>query len=170
MLRRTAGLAGIIAIAGSMLGSAWARPLPTPAGMLAFCTAYPAECVLGRAEMVNATSELADLLQTVNRQVNGAIAYSSDPNDVWTLNPDRGDCEDYALSKRSALIALGVDPGALRLAFTFTERGAPHAILVVRTSAGDFVLDNVNNNVITVKKSEYRLLAMSSKSLLSWNY
>ncbi|MNL79260.1 hypothetical protein D3C87_2058250 [compost metagenome] len=56
-----------------------------------------------------------------------------------------GDCEDFALTKRDKLIALGWPARALRVAVAKTSWGEGHAVLVVKTDRGDLVLDNRTN-------------------------
>ncbi len=55
--------------------------------------------------------------------------------------------EDYVLAKRRALIQAGISPSALRIAYVKTRGGEGHAILVVKTDRGEFVLDNLNGKV-----------------------
>jgi predicted transglutaminase-like cysteine proteinase len=133
-----------------------------------FCRAHPAECAGSSSSSVAMSENLLSLLQSVTKRVNGRIRYKAESVDMWTLNPSRGDCEDFALSKRSALIKAGVPAGALRVALTYTRRGAPHAVLVVKTSRGNYVLDNLNNQVVSLGASGYRIRMMSGANPLNW--
>jgi predicted transglutaminase-like cysteine proteinase len=140
----------------------------TPFAMKFFCRQNPDECVGGGSGKVALSDDLLVLLKTVNQRVNGSIRYTTERVDKWSLNPARGDCEDFALSKRSALIRQGVPAGALRIAFTYTRRGVPHAVLIVRTSQGDLVLDNISKKVMTLAASGYNITRMSSANPLHW--
>lgn len=54
-----------------------------------------------------------------------------------------GDCEDFAIAKYVALRALGVPESRMRLAIVQDlKKNMPHAILIVYTEKGPFVLDN----------------------------
>lgn len=54
-----------------------------------------------------------------------------------------GDCEDFAIAKYAALRALGVPEERLRLAIVQDlQKDIPHAILIVYTDQGSYVLDN----------------------------
>ena len=54
-----------------------------------------------------------------------------------------GDCEDFAIAKYVALHALGVPESRMRLAIVQDlKKNMPHAILIVYTEKGPFVLDN----------------------------
>lgn len=139
-----------------------------PQGMRSFCATYSAECVAGPGT-VSYSSQLVSVLKSVNSRVNRSIRFQNDASDTWALNPQAGDCEDYALTKRSELIKLGISPGALRIAFTFTRRGVPHAILVVRTDRGDFVLDNLSSSVRSLQATRYPILTMSGANPRSWS-
>lgn len=99
----------------------------------------------------------------VNQAVNRSIAPRRDgPKDVWTLGAAAGDCEDYALEKRARLLALGLPSSALLLATARTPRRNHHAVLIVRTTAGDLVLDNRTRDVATVAASDLAFRSMQS--------
>lgn len=140
----------------------------TPLSMQFFCASNPQECVAARAATAPWNDDLHAMLQRVNSQVNAAIRPQANPRGGWKINPVYGDCNDYALTKRSQLIGLGVPAGALRLAVTQTRWGEKHLILVVKTSGGDVVLDNLSRNIKTLKQSGYPIFAMSSANPKRW--
>lgn len=140
----------------------------TPLSMQFFCAKNRSECRGGGSGQVTMTPNLMAVLEQVNVHVNRAIKPRVDDADLWKLNPTEGDCEDYVLSKRSMLIRNGVSAGSLRIAYTHTRRGEPHAVLVVRTSQGDYVLDNLNNSVKTLRSSGYNIRSMSSSDPTRW--
>lgn len=140
----------------------------TPLAMQYFCAQHRSECAGGGRGQVTMSPNLMAVLQQINSRVNRTISPRRDSADVWSLNPTSGDCEDYVLSKRSALIRQGVPGGSLRVAYTHTRRGEPHAVLVVRTSQGDYVLDNLNNSVKTLRGSGYNIRSMSSSDPTRW--
>jgi predicted transglutaminase-like cysteine proteinase len=54
-----------------------------------------------------------------------------------------GDCEDFAISKYTALRMLGVPEERMRIAIVHdNEKNIPHAVLVVYTDDGNYILDN----------------------------
>jgi predicted transglutaminase-like cysteine proteinase len=57
--------------------------------------------------------------------------------------PDRGDCNDYAVTKRHELLKSGLPSSALRLSVTKTATGIGHLVLVVVTTKGDLVMDSL---------------------------
>lgn len=59
----------------------------------------------------------------------------------------RGDCEDFVLAKRSALIAAGIPAGILSIALAQTSDGQDHAVLLISTKDGDYVLDNLTGRI-----------------------
>lgn len=140
----------------------------TPLSMQYFCAQHKSECAGGGRGQVTMSPNLMAVLKQINGRVNRAISPERDGADVWALNPTSGDCEDYVLSKRSALIRQGVPAGSLRIAYTHTRRGEPHAVLVVRTSEGDYVLDNLTNTVKTLRASGYNIRSMSSPNPTRW--
>ncbi|WP_052715756.1 transglutaminase-like cysteine peptidase [Devosia chinhatensis] len=140
----------------------------TPLSMQYFCAKHRNECAGGGSSKVTMSSNLLAVLKQVNGHVNRSIRPQRDNVDSWELNPTSGDCEDYVLSKRSALVRNGVSAGALRIAYTHTRRGEPHAVLVVRTSEGDLVLDNLTDSIKTLRASGYNIRSMSSPNPSRW--
>lgn len=102
----------------------------------------------------------------INRQVNREIYAESDRdlfarNDFWSLPTARdgrryGDCEDYVLEKRRELISLGVPAQALSIAIARTPQRQVHAVLLLATPAGEFVLDNRSAWVSRWYETDYR--------------
>lgn len=89
----------------------------------------------------------------VNRKVNEAIHERSDIAatgmvDQWDLpivdGTLAGDCEDYALEKRRLLLEAGLPASALSLAIVRTGWGQSHAVLLVTTDRGEYVLDSLS--------------------------
>ena len=84
----------------------------------------------------------------MNADVNNALRPVTDEAhhgilDRWDLAEDgAGDCEDYQLLKRKLLVDAGLPRRALRMSVVLDEKGEGHAVLMVRTDRGDFILDN----------------------------
>ena len=90
-----------------------------------------------------------NLITTINNQINNQIQYKTDIElykkpEFWNTfeSISHGDCEDYALTKRKKLLDLDIDPNTFHLATCWTETNEYHAILIVSTTKGDYVLDN----------------------------
>lgn len=102
-------------------------------------------------------------LTTLNRRVNRSIRRASDDAqygraEYWTAPEGRGatgDCEDYVLAKRRALLDAGVSPQALSIAVVRTRRGEMHAVLLVATPEGEVVLDNLSPWVVPWTEAPY---------------
>ena len=97
--------------------------------------------------MLQLTPKLFKQLTEVNTRINRSVKYREDTDlygqvDFWTVAVNEGDCEDYALAKRQALLELGWPIDSLSLAVVRDETGAGHAVLTVDTSEGTYVLDN----------------------------
>lgn len=59
-----------------------------------------------------------------------------------------GDCEDFAITKYTALRALGVPEERLRIAIVHDKKkDIPHAVLIVYADSGALLLDNQNERV-----------------------
>ncbi len=142
---------------------------PAPLAFQLFCLKYRSECKNGsRHGSVAYNSKVRSILASVNRSVNSSIRPRHDSGDVWSLNPTAGDCEDYALTKRSRLIRAGIPAGALRLAVVKTRAGEGHAVLFVKTSAGEFVLDNLRSVIVKRQAMPYRLVSVSTANPMRW--
>jgi len=155
--------------AGSILRVATAGTTAAPLGLQIFCMRSPADCAPGQDVQVLLTDDTLRLLNSVNRSVNASIRPQLRPTQVWELGARVGDCKDYAMNKRAALIARGFPAGALRLAIGYTARGEGHAVLVVRTSQGDLVLDNLTAQILPYQETGHTLIAMASPNPQRWN-
>lgn len=94
----------------------------------------------------------AETIQKVNSYAN-RVRYVEDndnynKSDYWATPSEffargAGDCEDYALAKFKALELLGFSKSNMRLAVVHDKvKNIPHAILVVYTKEGAYILDN----------------------------
>lgn len=140
-----------------------------PLGFQLLCLQHPEECRGGGSSSVDLTESLLGVIERVNSQVNRAIRPRNDSGgDVWTIGASSGDCEDYVLSKRRALINAGLPPSALRIAYVKAQ-GIDHAVLVIKTDGADLVLDNLASNIVPLRNTGYRLIAMSGADPMIWH-
>lgn len=142
-----------------------------PLGYQLMCLKTPAECKGGGKAQVSASADVMATLKRVNRSVNAAIRPRNDKGrDVWNANAtSAGDCEDYVLAKRRQLIKAGLPPSALRIAHVKTRRGEGHAILVVNTAKGKFVLDNLTSAIKPLAQTGYRIVSMQGANPRDWS-
>jgi predicted transglutaminase-like cysteine proteinase len=83
-------------------------------------------------------------------------------NDYWATPVEffsrGGDCEDFAITKYTALRALGVPEERLRVAIVQDlQKNVPHAILIVYTDNGPMILDNQIKTAINADRvSHYK--------------
>jgi predicted transglutaminase-like cysteine proteinase len=113
-----------------------------------------------RGGPVRLTAERWDDLRTVNKKVNAAIMPERNSEGLagekWLIGPSSGDCNDYAVTKRSELLDRGWPTRALLLSEVVTSWGEHHLVLVVRTSAGDLVLDNMASEIRPWTRAPYQ--------------
>ena len=150
--------ADILPQAAAMATGGWST---APAAHAVFCADNPQVCVGGGQNRIAMTAKTWTLLNRVNTSYNRAIIAASDydihgRSDVWTIGSRFGDCEDFSLSKRRALIAANVPASAMSIAVVRTADGTGHAVLVVRTDRGDFVLDNRRPDIRGWDSTGYR--------------
>jgi predicted transglutaminase-like cysteine proteinase len=63
------------------------------------------------------------------------------------------------LEKHAALVQAGVAPSALSIAVVKTGWGEIHAVLLIATDKGEFVLDNLSPWVVSWDKTTYRWIS-----------
>jgi predicted transglutaminase-like cysteine proteinase len=146
------------------------RPVLPPFAHAVFCLRHPEECevkrILARRGRIGLSDERRTELITVNLAVNRAIVPQRKSANVleanWLISPLSGDCNDYAITKRHKLHALGWPLRSLLLAEVVTSWGEHHLVLVVRTRNADFVLDNLAPAVRRWSETNYRWVRMQS--------
>lgn len=147
-----------------------ASPTLSPFQHVRFCLRYPADCKSDPAEttMVELTADSLESMQRVNRDVNLSImpVAKSDPvtHGGWTISPTSGDCNDYAVTKRHELLQKGLPAKALRLAVVKTQSGIGHLVLVVSTSKGNLVLDNLTETIVPWQLTKYQWMKIQSSA------
>ena len=142
-----------------------------PYGWVDFCRRYEGECSDERTTAVdiNLTTKALQEINRVNRWVNAHVEPISDMDhwglvDRWDYPLDgKGDCEDYALLKRKMLIDLGFPRQALLMTVVKDETQGGHAILTLKTSKGEFVLDNLNDEMKPWTTTGYRFVKRQSQ-------
>jgi predicted transglutaminase-like cysteine proteinase len=146
-----------------------ASPTLAPFQHVRFCLRYPSDCKSDPTEdeRIELTPETYELLSRVNRSVNATIIpvskdYGADLQNGWTIAPVMGDCNDYAVTKRHQLLHDGLPGKALRLSVVKTASGIGHLVLVVTTTKGDMVLDNLIEVIRPWQSTDYRWLKIQS--------
>ena len=142
-----------------------------PIGHYEFCRTNPSECDtrLESQPPVTLTDAVWNQIIGINQAVNDAVQAMSDfdiygEDEVWAYPRGLGDCEDYALEKRRALMQRGVSLANLLLTVVRKQDGEGHAVLTVRTDKGDFILDNLNPHVVLWDRTGYRFLKRQSEA------
>jgi predicted transglutaminase-like cysteine proteinase len=150
----------------TMLLTGYAFP---PPAFQPFCAKQGALCsTSGGKKVVELTSARKTELSEVNILVNRRIAERSDIQttgkaDEWDLPKNQGDCEDFAILKKSELLKRGWPASALLL--TVARSGVEgHTVLTARTSEGDLILDNRTSDVRDWSRTSYRYFARQSQS------
>jgi predicted transglutaminase-like cysteine proteinase len=169
-----AALATLLSLAGAAAavdgrGEAGFLPLKkaaaAPEGAASLCRTYDWACA-GATNAAPVGADMVKLAAQVNRAANAAIRPITDQKQYavaerWSLPSQRGgDCEDYALFKKQALIAVGISADRLLVAVALDRKRQVHAVLILRSDMGDFVLDNMTNRVLGWNQTGYTFLRM----------
>lgn len=148
----------------------FASPVLPPFAHSLFCLKYPSECevrhIAFRGRKVQMTLRRWLDLVEVNTDVNHSIIpehQNEGPADEkWVIAPDRGDCNDYAVTKRHELLARGWPSRALLLAEVVTSWGEHHLVLVIHVEEGDFVADNLDPHIRSWRSANYQWVRIQS--------
>ena len=140
-----------------------------PIGHFEFCKVLTPECrikSLGVPPLMVGQRTMA-MIESVNVQVNQAIRPETDlkifgKDEVWAYPKGEGDCEDYVLLKRKILMNRGISPANLLITVVRKPDGEGHAVLTLRTRKGDYILDNLEDEMLPWEATEYRFLKRQS--------
>lgn len=140
-----------------------------PIGHYEFCQRSPEECDFrtrdARPMELDARRWIA--IGEINDMVNGGIEPRTDMEmhgvgELWSFPDVAGDCEDFVLLKRRLLIDRGFNPANLLITVVRRPNGEGHAVLTVRTDRGDFILDNLETDILVWTDTPYRFLKRQS--------
>lgn len=148
---------------------------PTPA-WIEFCQQHSQECSVDASEsaVLTLNREAWLTISAVNERVNHTILAVTDQDhwgvvDRWDYPDDGlGDCEDIQLLKRKLLIEAGLPRRALRMTVVIDEQGTGHAVLMVRSDHGDFILDNKRDAVLTWQRTGYLYVKREGDDGSAW--
>jgi len=94
-----------------------------------FSLRYPSDCKSDPTEdeHIDLNAKTWELLTRVNHGVNMSIipthkSYRPNLVDAWSIAPEMGDCNDYAVTKRHELLENGLPSRDLRLSVVIAER------------------------------------------------
>ena len=159
--------------ASQLPATAVAKPIPA---WIEFCRRFPAECRIDLREpaTIKLTAEVWNTIRTVNSRVNASIIPITD-HEQWGV-PDRwdlpttgyGDCEDMQLLKRKLLAERGLPRRAMRMTVVIDARSAGHAVLMLRTDRGDFILDNETDAILPWDRTAYVFAKREGQDSTAW--
>jgi predicted transglutaminase-like cysteine proteinase len=141
-----------------------------PIGAAEFCKVNRQDCKAGAMRDVEVLTDSNWMqLVAVNDTFNREIVPVTDMElynvtERWAYPDGRGDCEDFALAKRRALIELGWAPSTLLMTVVRQANGEGHAVLMVRTDRGDLVLDNQDGRILLWNDTNYEFIKRQSQT------
>jgi predicted transglutaminase-like cysteine proteinase len=139
-------------------------PTLAPMAFTQFCLKYASDCkpqrLLFRGDRLELNKMRWSELENINRTVNSSIHPVRNEDGLagekWLLGPVRGDCNDYAVTKRHQLITRGWSARTVLLSEVVTVSGEHHLVTIVRTNGGDLVLDNLTDRIMPWSRTPYR--------------
>jgi predicted transglutaminase-like cysteine proteinase len=143
-----------------------------PPGWAEFCRNYKSECDVKPSDphKIAVTAEVWDKLVDVNRWANTHIKPTEDRkhwgriNKWYFADDSKGDCKDYVIVKRRMLMEAGLPREALLITIVWTPQEKGHAVLIVRTDKGDYVLDSLFSKIVLWKETPYDYVMRQSQS------
>jgi len=152
--------------------AAGASAMP-PIGWVQFCQSDQTTCngPSERPRAVRLDEQRWRQVSTVNQAVNDAITPLSDMEqwgvvERWSLpETGAGDCEDYVLEKRKRLLAAGFPRSSLLITVVRDKKGDGHAVLMIKSDRGDYILDNQENKILLWHQTGYTFLKRQSQEL-----
>ncbi|MBX6329878.1 MAG: transglutaminase-like cysteine peptidase [Pseudolabrys sp.] len=148
------------------------EPTRPPIGWVEFCIEYKPECDTKPSpprDIVFSAKMWNDLVK-VNEWVNRTVKPLTDLEhwgvvERWNFAEDGyGDCEDYVLLKRRLLMRAGWPREALLITVVRDKKGDGHAVLTVKTTRGEFILDNQVDEILAWNETGYRFVKRQSQS------
>jgi len=123
-----------------------------PLSFSQFCIQYPDDCqrqgdrrIRDFRSSIQRWRELAQINSTVNFGIAPSDPPASRRDLEWQIFPERGNCGDYAVTKRHLLLRSGWPSSALLLAeVVIRATGEHHLVLLVREGKAVLVLDNLS--------------------------
>ena len=143
-----------------------------PIGWVQFCQTYSGECAtkpMVPRDVVLSQHAWADL-NRVNAWVNHTIKPMTDMDHYgmtqWWRYPDdgAGACHSFALLKRRMLMQAGWPRQALLMTIVRESNGEGHAVLTVKTDRGEFILDNLTDDIRLWSETPYRYYKRQSQT------
>lgn len=137
-----------------------------PIGHFEFCELHRRDCQPhgGNTAAARLTNFGWKTMVAINSTVNATIEPMTDEElygreEVWAY-PDSGagDCEDFVLEKRRRLLQAGFSASDLLITVVRKPNGEGHAVLTLRTNKGDFILDNLSDDVLAWSDTPYTFL------------
>ncbi len=136
-----------------------------PIGHYEFCQKYASECNI-RSKLTpppRVTEYGWGVVREINTSVNTSIVAMTDmeiygKEEVWEYPTTAGDCEDFVLLKRKKLIERGFSVADLLITVVRKPDGEGHAVLTLRTTDGDYILDNLTDDVKLWNDTNYTYL------------
>jgi predicted transglutaminase-like cysteine proteinase len=143
-----------------------------PIGHYEFCKMNPEECSIRLTDRGPAvlSERMWATVRAINERVNTVVRPVSDldlygRDEFWAYpTANAGDCEDYVLEKRRQLRKAGISLTNLLITVVRKPDDEGHAVLTLRTSEGDFVLDNLRDDIRLWTETGYRFLKRQSST------
>lgn len=140
-----------------------------PSGAVGLCGRYGWACTTASGSL-RLDRAAFPAIARINHRINRDVRAVSDRQlygvpDHWSYPINgAGDCEDFALAKKRELVAMGLPRNRLLLATVHSSRVGPHAVLVLRLDDGDYVLDNLHDEILPWHATGYAFLRVQSPS------
>lgn len=147
------------------------RTSAPPIGWVQFCQTYKGVCDTKPLPLVDVVLDgrAWEELKRIDDSVNHTIKPMTDMDHYgmvqWWRYPDDGTgaCHSYALLKRRLLMQAGWPRQALLMTIVHEADGEGHAVLMVKTDRGEFILDNLSDDILLWSQTPYHFYKRQSQ-------
>jgi predicted transglutaminase-like cysteine proteinase len=161
---RTIVGAAVLALATSQ---AVASPALAPFPHTKFCMQQPLDCKVWHPRSIPDLARRVKDRAEVNKLVNGFIKADAFPDgpvrspvtERWLIWPERGDCNDYAVTKRHELLRRGWPSSLLQLAVVFVPASNEYHLVLI---ADGVVMDNLTEKLLPFANTGYTLVKLQT--------
>lgn len=158
--------------AQALYASVGERTPAAPIGWIQFCRTYKEECDTKPLPALDVVvdEDAWNHLKRVNDWVNHNVKPETDLDHYgmiqWWRYPDdgAGACHSYALLKRRLLMQAGWPRQALLMTIVHEADGEGHAVLTIKTNRGEFILDNLTDDILLWSKTPYHYYKRQSQA------
>lgn len=149
---------------------------PPPPGFVSFCIREKDQCISdgNPADVLKLNDAMWKMLSSINKSINWKTIQLDDREhfgraEYYAIVRDGyGDCDDMVVTKRAALHRTGIPLHDLRIVVALSPRAVRHALLLITTDHGDYVLNSLTDKIMLWAKTGYISIEQQDGTAMGW--